>query len=106
VGHGGDARDRGKIPHRVVRAVLDQALIGRVGLVGAEYEHMPIRFRARHGLGADDARSAGAVFDDDRLIEIAGGFLCDQARQRVDWSARRVGHDDGDAAARKALRTG
>lgn len=47
----------------------------------------------------------GAIFNDDRLIEIAGDFLCDQARQSVDWSARRVGHDDGDAAARKALRT-
>jgi hypothetical protein len=104
--HGGDAGDWRKILHGVVRAVLDQALIRRVGLIGAEHEHIAIGFSARHGLGADDARSAGAIFNDDRLIEIAGSFLCDQARQSIDWSARRVGHDDGDAPARKALSVG
>ncbi|MGB8074478.1 MAG: hypothetical protein WCF55_16780, partial [Pseudolabrys sp.] len=60
--HGGDAGDCGKVPHGVVRAILDQALVGRVGLIGAEHEHMAIRFSACHRVGADDARSAGTVF--------------------------------------------
>ena len=104
VRHGGNAGDRGEIPHRVVGAVLDQALVGRVRLVGTEHQRVPVGLGARHRVGADDARSAGTVLDHDRLIELAGAFLRDQARQRVDRSAGRVGHHDGDGSVRKVLR--
>ena len=76
VRHGGDAGDRREIPHCVVGAVLDQALIGGVGLVGAEHQHMAVGLGARHRIGADDARSAGPVLHHDRLIEIAGAASC------------------------------
>jgi hypothetical protein len=63
VRHGGDAGDRDEVAHGVVRTVLDQALVGRVGLVGAEDEHVAVGLGARHRAGADDARAAGAVLN-------------------------------------------
>ena len=75
--HRGDARDRREIPHRVVRAVLDQALVGGVGLVGAEHQHVAVGLGARHRVGANDTRCARAVFDHDRLIEVGRRLLRD-----------------------------
>jgi hypothetical protein len=83
VRHRGDAGDRGEVLHRVVGAVLDQALVGSVGLVGAEHQHMAVGLGARHRVGADDARAAGAVLDHDRLTEIA------RAYRSKGWAIRR-----------------
>ena len=104
--HRGDAGDRREILHRIERPALDQALVGGMGLVGAEDQRVAVRLGARHRAGADDARRAGAVLDHDRLLEVGRRLLRDQPRQRVDRPAGRVGHDDGDGAARKGLRAG
>ena len=104
VRHDGDAGDRRKILHRVVRTVLDQALIDGMGLAGAEDQRVAVGLGTRHRVGADDARSAGAVLDHDRLPQLGCRLLRDQARHDVDRPAGRVGHDDGDGAARKTLR--
>ena len=103
VRHGGDAGDRREILHRVVGAVLDQALIGGVGLVGAEHQRVAVGLGARHRVGADDARSARTILDHDGLAEIGRRLLGDHPCQRVDRTARRVGHNDRDGSARKAL---
>ena len=107
VRHGGDAGDRSKIPHRVVRPVLDQALVGGMGLVGAENQRVAVGLGARHRAGADDARRRRG-----------GSRPRPAARGRppppgaisrasdVDRPARRVGHDDGDGAARESLGAG
>jgi hypothetical protein len=77
-----------------------------VRLVGAEHEHVAIGIGARHRVGADDAGSARAVLDHDRLVEIARALLRDQTRQRIDGAAGRIGHDDGDRSTGKPLRAG
>jgi hypothetical protein len=104
VGHGGNAGDRREITHRVVGAILDQALVGGVRLVGAEHERMAVGLGTRHRVGADDAGSAGTVFNHDRLVEVTRALLCDQTRQGIDGAAGRIGHDDGDGSTGKALR--
>ena len=103
VRHRGDAGDRREIAHRVIGAVLDQALVGGVGLVGAEDQGVAVGLGMRHRVGADDAGAARPVLHHDRLAEI--GLLGDQPRQQVDRPAGRVGHHDGDRAGRKRLRT-
>ena len=103
VRHDGDPGNRRKILHRVVRPALDQALIDDMGLAGAEDQRVAVGLGARHRVGADDARRAGAVFDHDRLPQFGCRLLRDQAGHDVDRPAGRVGHDDGDGAARKSL---
>ena len=102
----GDAGDRGEILHRIVGAVLQQALVGGVGLVGAENERVAVGLGVRHRDAADHAGAAAAIVHRDRLAETASDRLRDQPRRDIDRSAGRVGHDDGDGAARKRLRAG
>ena len=66
-----DAGNRRKILYRVIGAVLQQALIGRMGLVGAEHERVAVGLGARDRGAADHPGAAGAVVDNDRVPEIA-----------------------------------
>jgi hypothetical protein len=77
-----------------------------VRLIGAEHEHVAIGLGTRHRFGPNDARSAGSVFDHDRLVEVARALLCDQTCQGIDGAAGRIGHDDSDGSTGKALRAG
>ncbi len=100
----GDAGDRREIRHRVVGAVLQQALVGGVGLVGAEDQRVAVGLGVLHRDAADHAGAAAAIVHRDRLAETVADRLRDQPRRDIDGAAGRVGHDDGDGAARKVLR--
>ena len=67
---------------------------------------MAVRFGVLHGDAADHAGAAAAIVDRHRLAERRADRLRDQPRRDVDRPAGRVGHHDGDGAARKALRAG
>ena len=59
----------GEIRRRVIGAVLQQALVGGVGLVGAEDQGVAVGFRVLHRDAADQARRAAAIVHRDRLAE-------------------------------------
>ena len=100
----GDARDRRKVRHAVIRAVFQKALIGCVRLVGAEDQRMAVGIGAGDRHGSDRAGAAAAIVDCDRLAEIGRRLIGVKPRHGIDRSAGRVGHDDGDGLGWKALR--
>ena len=80
-----------RILHRVVGAVLQQALVGGMGLVGAEDEGVAVGLRVRHRDAADHARAAAAIVHRDRLAERVADRMRDQPRRQSTRSAGRVG---------------
>ena len=96
---GADDHHRLEILHRVERQLGIERLVHRVG-VEDEHEGVAVGRALRHVLGADDAGGAGAVLDDELLLERLAELGGEQARQRVDRAARRVGRDELDGLGR------
>ena len=106
VGHIGEQRDRGEILHAVERHVGDERVVHRVHAHRVEQDRVAVRRRARDRAGADVARAAGAVLDDDRLAHRLMQMQRHDARQNVGRAARRPWHQQRDLAARIGLRKG
>ncbi len=90
----------------VLDRVVAQLLQRRVDAVRgdiAPQERVPVGGRARHVLGRDAAVRAGLVVDDDRLAELVGQALADDARHRIVAAAGRGRHDDRDHLARVGI---
>src|SRR5262245_57468611 len=51
----------------------------------------------------DEAVSARAILDDDRLAPTAGQTICEQSRADIDAAARSKGHDELDRPLRPCL---
>ena len=68
-----------------------------------EQQRVAIGRRDRGRLGANRRAAAGLVVDDDRLAKLALQLLRQQPHHDVIRRPRRVGHDDPDRLARKAL---
>ena len=103
--------------HRVARQHGDRReiadrVIGQGGQVVAVHhmgrdhheQGVPIRLRTGHHLGADDARRACPVLDDERLRQARPQRLADRAGQDVGAAARGIGDDDAHRARRPGLR--
>ena len=106
VGHVGEQRDRREILHTVERHVGDQRVVHRVHAHRVEQDGVAVGRRARDRAGADVARAAGAVLDDDRLAHRLVQMQRDDARQDVGRPARRPRHQQRDRAVRIGLREG
>ena len=69
----------------------------------AEEQRVAVGRALDEGARADQAGAAGAVVDHDLLAERARKLLGDDARQRVDAAAGRIGNDEGDGPGRIVL---
>ena len=55
-------------------------------------QRMPIGFRSRHDFGTNDARSPGAVFNNEGLGEGVAQSLTNGAHQNIGTTACGIGH--------------
>ena len=75
-----DRRDRDEVAHQLVRLVRDQRLVDGVR-VRHHQQRVAVRRRLRDRIGADDRARAGAILDDECLLEMLGEMLRDLPRK-------------------------
>src|SRR6266704_3399548 len=93
-------RNRHEVALRVVREVLVQARVDRDRGVRRDEKGVTVGRGLRRRLGADVAARAGAVVDDELLLERLGERLRELARIEIRAAARRRGHDEPDRPRR------
>ena len=86
--------DRQVVLHRVVGNLLEQVLVRGVRRVGRDEHRVAVGRRLLHRFGADEARRAGLVVDDHRLLGDARDLLPERARELVGGAAGRERHDE------------
>src|SRR5215211_322912 len=97
-------RDRRKILLGIVRELLVQRRVGRIGRDITEQDRIAIRRRPGDGLGAEIRRRARLILDDDRLANDFGHLGADQTGEEVGPAAGRVRHHQMDGLRRIGLR--
>ena len=94
-GEFGDAADLREILDRIVRQVRIEPGRDRQRGVGQQ-QGVAVGRGAHHDRGPGGAARPAAVLDDDRLAELLGQFLRDQARRNVREGAGCERHHDAD----------
>jgi hypothetical protein len=84
-----DERDRREVPRGVVRTLRRELGRNGKGPGKAEEQRVAVGRAVRNELGADEARRAGAVIDDDLLPQRLTEPLRHHARDYVDGTSRR-----------------
>src|SRR5581483_11749856 len=98
-----DHADRLEVLHRVVADLADVRDHGEDRVV-QHADGVAVGGRALHALGADRARRAGLVLDQDLLAEVLAHALRDDPDHHVDRAARLQRHHDEHGLRRVALR--
>jgi len=88
-----DRRDRHEIPHQDKRLVGNERFVGRVR-VGHREQRVAVGRGLRDSIAADDGAGAGAILDDEGLLERLGKVLRQHAGIDVGRPARTKRHDD------------
>ncbi len=99
------ARHRHEIPRRVERQLGEQRGIGGQA-VGRHHDGVAVRRSLGHCLHADIGAGAGAIVDDDGLLEQHAHLLPDRARHDIHPAARGIRHDEPDGPGRVGLGAG
>ena len=103
--HADDAGDRGDVADEVELQIIVERGVDRVRH-GGEQQRVAVGRGADHGLGADIAAGAGAVFDHEGLPEPLVEPLADQPRRDVDAAAGGKTGNDAHRPGRVILRRG
>src|SRR6266849_6561427 len=90
----GDEGDRGEILERIIENLLLQGGADRQRAGAGDRDRITIRLGLRHVIGAERARGAGAVVDDDQLPEQLLHLLAEHPADDVVRSARRKGYNE------------
>ena len=96
-------RDRREVIRGIVRQLLEQAGVERVGAEIAQEDGVAVGRRTLHVLGTDDRRAAGAVVDHDRLPERFAHLGTYGARKEIGTAPRGKRHDQANRLRRIAL---
>ena len=86
-------RDRREILEGIVRQLFVQERIGRMAARHHD-QRVAVRRRRHQRLRGDHAARARTVFDDDGLAPFLRDRIAQRARQNIDRTAGRIGHQD------------
>ena len=102
--HRCDQPDRREILARVEAGIGIETGIDRQRAGMAEEQRMTVGRALDEGAGTDQAGAAGAIVDHDLLAKRSRKFFRHHARQGVDATPGRIGHDQGDGSCGVSLR--
>ena len=88
-------RHRGEVGENIVRQLVEQRRRDGVVVAGHE-QRVAVGGGGRAGLRGDDAGGAGAILDDELLMEAARQLLAEDAHADIGDAARAIGHDQRD----------
>ena len=95
----GDLADRGEVSHRVEGQAVGHEGEGGEGGHADQPQHGAVLVALGHGIGAEDAAGAAAVFHHHILAQCRGKAFRDQPAEQIHRAAGREGHHEAHRAA-------